>query len=126
MAGLRAVRDARELDEVECGHDAVLVTAFLSGWYLTLDGRVLTVSFFGEDVGVPVEASPVQRRRVVAIARRRFELPGLDVLWPVRGDGASDCVVCDGSGWQVGGTDVGSGEPGEMPCRGCHGLGWTD
>jgi hypothetical protein len=128
LARLRALQSQRDLDEVERNRDALCITAFLSGWYLTTKGEVLEVSYI-DGTGTSVDLAPhvvttEQRYSVIAIARRRWGIPGLEELLPTRPSAVADCSLCGGSGFFDIALTMSSDAPDARPCPTCHGLGW--
>jgi hypothetical protein len=111
----RLVEDARpERADADERLNGFLLTGGPGGCsYLDADGQVWNWSPWDESVEL-VPDGPL-KVGLVAIAVER--LPELAAWLPLRPSGASDCVLCRGSGW------LPPPRP-RLQCQECNGMGW--
>ena len=111
-------------DDVSKSEDAVVLTLGLGpAMYLTLDGRVIIHAYMDDEV--PSEASePKEVYAAIVIGAKTRNAPELLSLLPQRPQDAVDCAACKGGGWVSFGKDA-HGEPIEIVCWGCGGVGWA-
>ena len=116
-------------DSIVIDYNAVLVSSFLSSFYLTLDGQILELDHLEENSVPMVLDDPMGVWRILRVASRSLKCPDLLDLHPKRSDPSIDCE-CDPTGWlTLRPKQGGRGEPGIQGwtiCPLCHGLGWLN
>jgi hypothetical protein len=108
-------------DEILAKHDAVVLSYGLGpALYLTMDGQIIVHAYLDEKEPY-VSEDDNERCEAICIGAITLKLPALCELLP---NSAIDCRLCHGSGLLKLGVDS-KGNPGELVCWHCHGLGWS-
>ena len=105
-------------------YNVVLITSFLGGIFLTLDGQIIYVDYLEEELN-PKPVYGKEFTSALVLAARNFMMPELLQFLPARPNQTLDCDVCLGKGW-ISNTSV-KGEnskKNEKICYVCGALGW--
>lgn len=117
------------VDKIAESEDAVVMTLGLGdAMYLALDGRVIVdeFSWTTEEEKPPREAKDAKEMfTAIVVGAKRCNAPELLSLLPSRPQTAVDCAACERRGWKQIGKDA-DGNPAEIVCWECGGVGWTD
>lgn len=118
------------IDKIAESEDAVVMTLGLGdAMYLALDGRVIVDEFSlsDEEAKPPREAKDAKEMfTAIVVGAKRRNAPELLSLLPSRPETAVDCAACECRGWKrLAGKDT-DGNPAEIVCWECGGIGWTD
>jgi hypothetical protein len=121
----RLQKESAYKDEVLESQDAIVMTLGLGpAMYLTLDGRVIIHEYM--DGARPREASSKQEAfAAIVIGAKARKEPELLSILPTKTEDARDCNGCEGRGWKRFGGAT-EGEPVEVICWECGGVGWRD
>ena len=112
-------------DDVTATHDAFLLDPGMGpGAYLTVDGRVLIDGRYWDETELR-EATDDEAITAIVVGAQKTGITELLVLLPSRPDRSIICGTCAGSRWVRAGTDVLTGEPGQIVCYVCRGRGWV-
>jgi hypothetical protein len=123
---LRSASRMRDVnDDVTTSQNAFLLEPGLGpGAYLTNDGRVLIDGRYWDQSELR-EATDDEAIAALVVGAFKTGISELLALLPTTPHHAVVCETCAGSRWVRAGTDVLTGEPGQMLCYKCRGRGWV-
>lgn len=124
LSQLRAARVSagREPDIIEQRLSAFVLDPGLGPpVYLSVDGRVVWDGWYEWTKNAPTERDAYAS---LIVGAKKTGVAALLDLLPRRPDDADDCLACAGTGW----SDLlsASGEPFQVICGVCRGLGWNE